>query len=57
MKNGSTPKWLKQYEPGVAAHLEYPQLTLGEVLQETSRKFPDHTRLYLPGPEMDLPGI
>ena len=43
MKNGSTPKWLKQYEPGVAAHLEYPQLTLGEVLQETSRKFPDHT--------------
>lgn len=43
MKNGSTPKWLKQYEPGVAAHLEYPQLTLGEVLQETSRKFPNHT--------------
>lgn len=43
MKNGSTPKWLKQYEPGVAAHLEYPQLTLGEVLQETNRKFPDHT--------------
>ncbi|HHW11470.1 MAG TPA: long-chain fatty acid--CoA ligase [Firmicutes bacterium] len=43
MKNGTTPKWLEQYEPGVAAHLEYPKLTLGQVLHETSRKYPDHT--------------
>jgi len=42
MKNGSTPKWLKHYEPGVAAHLEYPQLNLGQVLQQTTDQFPDH---------------
>lgn len=43
MKTASTPKWVKHYEPGVRAHLEYPQLTLGQVLHETSRKYPDHT--------------
>lgn len=42
MKNSSTPKWLKHYEPGVAAHLEYPQLNLGQVLQQTTDQFPDH---------------
>lgn len=43
MKNGSAPKWLEHYEPGVAAHLEYPNLNLGQVLQQTTDRFPDHT--------------
>ncbi len=37
------PKWLKHYEPGVAAHLEYPKLTLSQILHQTTAKYPDHT--------------
>ncbi|MHB8843180.1 MAG: long-chain-fatty-acid--CoA ligase [Nitrospirota bacterium] len=37
--------WLQYYEPGIPEHLTYPDLTLGGVLQETARKFPDHTAL------------
>jgi long-chain acyl-CoA synthetase len=39
------PPWIQFYEPGVSATLSYPDLTLGEVLEETARKFPDHTAL------------
>jgi long-chain acyl-CoA synthetase len=37
--------WVQYYEPGVAEHLTYPDMTLGGVLEDTSRKFPDHTAL------------
>lgn len=43
MQNGSQPKWWKHYEPGVATHLEYPKLTLSQVLHQTTAKYPDHT--------------
>lgn len=32
--------WLNFYEKGVSASLAYPDLTLGNVLKETARKFP-----------------
>jgi long-chain acyl-CoA synthetase len=35
-------KWLKHYESGVSAHLDYPSLTLSEVLHQTTEKSPDH---------------
>jgi long-chain acyl-CoA synthetase len=37
--------WVQYYEPGVPEHLTYPDLTLGGVLEETARKFPDHPAL------------
>jgi len=37
--------WTRFYEPGVPDRLSYPNLTLGGVLAETARKFPDHTAL------------
>jgi len=44
-KNTSLPPWVQFYEPGVSAKLSYPDLTLGGVLAETARKFPEHTAL------------
>lgn len=43
MPNGLKPKWWKHYEPEVATHLEYPKLTLSQVLHQTAAKYPDHT--------------
>jgi long-chain acyl-CoA synthetase len=37
--------WVRFYEAGIPAHLEYPEITLGEVLSGTVSKFPDHTAL------------
>ncbi len=37
--------WIQFYEPGVPEHLTYPDVTLGGILEDTSRKFPDHTAL------------
>jgi long-chain acyl-CoA synthetase len=37
--------WSQFYEPGVPEHLTYPDLTLGGVLEDTARKFPNHTAL------------
>ena len=37
--------WIRFYEEGVPAHLEYPNITVGEVLSRTVSKFPDHTAL------------
>lgn len=45
MMNTPLPPWVQFYEPGVSATLSYPDLTLGGVLEETARKFPDHTAL------------
>ena len=41
--------WIRFYEAGVAASLIYPDLTLGGVLAETARKFPDHTAVLFYG--------
>ncbi|MDH4161136.1 MAG: long-chain fatty acid--CoA ligase [Nitrospirota bacterium] len=37
--------WVNFYEPGISGSLVYPDLSLGGVLAETARKFPDHTAL------------
>ncbi len=41
--------WVQFYEPGVTETLQYPEVTLGEVLAETARKHPDHTALLFYG--------
>lgn len=41
--------WTRFYEAGIPAHLEYPDITLGEVLSNTASKFPDHTALIFYG--------
>ena len=41
--------WVTFYEPGVPEHLDYPGLTLGGILEETARKFPDHPALLFYG--------
>ncbi len=35
--------WLKFYEPHVPEYIDYPQTTMPAVLEETARKYPDHT--------------
>jgi long-chain acyl-CoA synthetase len=37
--------WLKFYEPHVPEHLDYPEITLPAALEETARKYPNHTAL------------
>ncbi len=37
--------WIRFYEAGIPAHLEYPDITLGEVMSRTVSKYPDHTAL------------
>jgi long-chain acyl-CoA synthetase len=37
--------WFKSYESGIPTHLEYPSLTLSEVLQHTAGRFPNQTAL------------
>jgi long-chain acyl-CoA synthetase len=41
--------WIKSYEPGVPPRLQYPDITLGDMLAETVTKFPDHTALIFYG--------
>ena len=41
--------WTRFYEAEIPAHLEYPDITLGEVLSNTASKFPDHTALIFYG--------
>ena len=41
--------WVQFYEPGVPEHLDYPDLTLGGMLEETARRFPDHPSLLFYG--------
>lgn len=43
MKNGLPPRWVKHFEPGVSPTLEYPAVTLPEVLQQTTENYPQHT--------------
>jgi len=37
--------WLKFYEPHVPEHIDYPETIMPAVLEETARKYPDHTAL------------
>ncbi len=37
--------WLKFYEPHVPEHLDYPDITIPEALNETAQKFPNRTAL------------
>ena len=41
--------WLKHYDPGVPATIEYPQITLHQMLEETTRRFPENTAIIFPG--------
>jgi long-chain acyl-CoA synthetase len=41
--------WIRFYEAGVPTTLQYPNVTLGTVLSQTSLKFPDHTALLFYG--------
>lgn len=41
--------WLNFYEKGVPATLTYPELTIGDVLKETAKKFPLHPALVFYG--------
>jgi long-chain acyl-CoA synthetase len=41
--------WTKFYEAGVPPSLDYPRYTLGAMLLESARKFPDHTALLFYG--------
>ena len=37
--------WLKFYEPHVPEHIDYPETIMPVALEETARKYPDHTAL------------
>jgi len=41
--------WLKNYDPGVPATIDYPKLTLHQLLEETASRFPGHTAIIFPG--------
>jgi long-chain acyl-CoA synthetase len=44
--------WIKFYEAGVPANLDYPEMTLGNLLSETARKFPDNPALLFYGKQI-----
>jgi long-chain acyl-CoA synthetase len=53
MSSASVEKpWLNFYEEGISASLAYPDLTLGNVLKETARKFPSRPALVFYGKKM-----
>ncbi len=35
--------WLKNYDEGIPAHIDYPQIPLDQLLREAAAKHPDHT--------------
>jgi long-chain acyl-CoA synthetase len=41
--------WLKNYDLGVPHTIDYPQITLQQLLEESVRRFPDHTAIIFPG--------
>jgi long-chain acyl-CoA synthetase len=42
-------KWFPFYEEGLTPHLEYPSLTLSQILQETADKYPTHSAMLYQG--------
>ncbi len=45
--------WLRFYETGVPNSLDYPEVTLGSVLERTAVKSPDHTALFFYGKKIN----
>ena len=41
--------WLNSYEPGVATETESPDSPLHHILEESARRYPDHTALIFKG--------
>jgi long-chain acyl-CoA synthetase len=41
--------WLKSYDPGVAHGMNYPDITLQQILEKTARRFPTSTAIVFPG--------
>ena len=41
--------WLKNYDPAVPHSMNYPQITLQQLLEKTARRFPDRTAIIFPG--------
>jgi len=41
--------WLKFYEEGVPATIDYPNITMSECLKETATKYPDHPAMLFKG--------
>ena len=41
--------WVKHYDAGVPATIDYPRLTLPQMLEETARRFPEQTAIIFPG--------
>jgi long-chain acyl-CoA synthetase len=44
--------WLKFYEPHVPEFIDYPQTVMPAVLEETARKYPNHTALIFKGAKL-----
>jgi len=41
--------WVKNYDKGVPATIDYPQTTLHRLLEDTAKRFPDSTAIIFPG--------
>lgn len=41
--------WLKHYDPGVPSTIDYPEITLHQLLAESAQRFPHHTAVIFPG--------
>lgn len=41
--------WLKNYDPSVPHSMNYPKITLHELLEDSARRFPDQTAIIFPG--------
>ncbi|MDM7998547.1 MAG: long-chain fatty acid--CoA ligase [Dehalococcoidia bacterium] len=41
--------WLKHYDKGVPATIDYPQITLHQRLEDTAKRFPDSPAIIFPG--------
>ncbi len=41
--------WVKHYDKGVPATIDYPQITLHRLLEDTAKRFPDSTAIIFPG--------
>ena len=41
--------WVKHYDKGVPATIDYPQIALHRLLEDTAKRFPDSTAIIFPG--------
>ncbi|HEU19724.1 MAG TPA: long-chain fatty acid--CoA ligase [Deltaproteobacteria bacterium] len=49
-----TKPWLRSYEPGVAEHIDYEDITMPHVLRRTVQQFPRNTALIFQGYRMNF---